>query len=349
MLSKASFVMKNKKQIAYLIGAGIFAFVLIVGIVITALFQENQSSYGSYGAGEIPPSVQQWQPEIEAELEQYGREEHINLVLAITTQESGGSGTADIMQASESLGLPPNTIQDPIISIQAGVSYFDEVLTQAENSNVDLDTAIQAYNMGNGYIGFVAENGGEHSQELAQQFSNQMSNQLGWNRYGDPNYVENIKRYLGSFEGMENIGDFVGEHGLQNPYAHQEGNYVVSSEFSFARVNPVTGILQPHHGIDLAPNGSENLSIASAGDGVIAFAGVYPDGNIVVEIQHSNGLFTRYMHLATTPTVKTGQEVNAGDIIGHTGTTGNSTGVHLHFEIHEGNGNPIDPRTYLTW
>ena len=122
----------------------------------------------------------QYQTEIEAELKKYGLDEHINLVLAIVTQESGGTGSLDIMQSSESLGLPPNTIKDPSYSIQVGVKYFNRVVKDTEKAGADIDTAIQAYNMGHGYIDFVAKNGGEHSKELAQEFSNEMKARLGW-------------------------------------------------------------------------------------------------------------------------------------------------------------------------
>jgi len=346
-LAKVHYAAKNWKKIIGVIVTVILAIIILITLVF-ALFTQ-QRNLGSYGSGEIPPAVRQYEEPIKKELAKYGREDQINVLLAITTQESGGTASLDIMQASESLGLPPNTISDPMTSIKVGVSYFDEVMTQAENVGVDIDTAIQAYNMGNGYISFVAENGGSHSQELAQQFSNQMKERLGWNVYGDPNYVENVKRYMGEAVGIGNIGNYVGEHGLQNPYVHQEGKYVVTSEFSPARVNPKTGVLQPHNGIDLAPYGEENITIATAGDGVVTFAGMYSDGNIAVEIQHPNGLYTRYMHLAQMPIVKVGQSIKAGDIIGITGTTGVSTGVHLHFEIHEGRGNPVNPRNYLTW
>jgi len=347
MLAKVRYGAKNWKKILGFILIIIVALIILIFLAFGLL--TGQGNLGSYGSGEIPPAVRQYEEAIRSELAKYGREDQINVVLAITTQESGGTASLDIMQASESLRLPPNTISDPMTSINVGVSYFDEVMTQAENTGVDIDTAIQSYNMGNGYINFVVSNGGEHSKELAQQYSDQMKNQLGVNVYGDPNYVDNVKQYMGEMIGGGNVGNYVGEHGLQNPYIHQEGKYVVSSEFSPARVNPKTGILQPHNGIDLAPYGGENITIASAGDGVVTFSGMYSDGNIAVEIQHPSGLYTRYMHLAQMPIVKVGQNIEAGDIIGITGTTGISTGVHLHFEIHEGNGNPVNPRTYLSW
>lgn len=176
---------------------------VLIGLSIAFFQQEEKekNSLGSYGAGQIPQAVMQYKPIIEKELKKYGLEEHINVLLAITTQESGGTASLDIMQASESLGLPPNTIQDPLYSVSVGVKYFSEVMEQAEKAGVDVDTAIQAYNMGNGFIGFVAQNGGTYSSDLAQQFSTQMKDKTGWVVYGDPNYVSNIKRYMGSVEG----------------------------------------------------------------------------------------------------------------------------------------------------
>src|SRR5699024_10185674 len=189
-----------------------------------------------------------------------------NVLIAITTQESGGTASLDIMQSSESLGLPPNTISDPLYSIKVGVSYFDEVMTQGENAGVDVDTAIQACNMGNGYIDFVAANGGVHSEELAQQFSNQIKAQVGWSVYGKQSYVTNVKRYIE--KRMNNVGVLTNEVILQDPYVkHNEGeNYIVTSEFG-GRIQPKTGKYKPHNGIDLAPTGSANLPIASAGNG----------------------------------------------------------------------------------
>ena len=341
------------KKILPIIMTIIIVIIIIIAMVVALL---GQSSLGTYGTGEIPESVLVYKPHIEEELKKYGREEHINVLLAITTQESGGTASLDIMQASESLGLAPNTISDPLYSIEVGVSYFDEVMTQAENAGVDVDTSIQAYNMGNGYIIFVAENGGQHSVELAQQFSNQMKTQLGWSIYGDPNYVSNVKRYMG--EVFDNVGVVTAEGILQDPYVnHKQGEvYIVSSEFG-GRVHPKTGVYQPHNGIDLAPIGSAKLPISSAGNGVVVFNGYSHSGGYMITIRHNdylaeNGetLHTRYLHLSQPAFFKTGEKVNKGDVIGLTGTTGTSTtGVHLHYEVEEGQGNPVNPRKYHSW
>src|SRR5699024_9664646 len=126
----------------------IIVIVIVIAMIVSLL---GQSSLATYDTALIPDAVLVHKPPLQEAIIQDGREEHINVLLAITTQESGGTASLDIMQSSESLGLPPNTISDPLYSIKVGVSYFDEVMTQAENAGVDVDTAIQAYNMGNGY------------------------------------------------------------------------------------------------------------------------------------------------------------------------------------------------------
>lgn len=176
------------------LGAMIFLVMVIVIVLIS-----QPANLGTHGPGEVPQEVRQWQPQMEEELAEYDREEDIHIILAITTQESGGTASPDIMQASESIGLPPNTIEDPEYSIEVGVNYYDQVMTEAENAGVDIDAAIQSYNMGVGYIDFVADNGGQHSEELAQEFSNQMQEELDTDVYGDPNYIDHVKRYMGGF------------------------------------------------------------------------------------------------------------------------------------------------------
>lgn len=100
-----------------------------------------------------------------------------------------------------------------------------------------------------------------------------------------------------------------------------------------------------HKGIDLGTNG-EILPVYAAESGTVVKA-EYDNlaGNWVL-IDHRNGLTTKYMHFSHT-FVKGGQEVTKGQQIGLTGTTGRSTGIHLHFQIEE-NGVAVDPTTYLS-
>jgi hypothetical protein len=115
-------------------------------------------------------NVKKYTPLIHDELAKYHLEDQTPVLVALMQQESHGQG-GDPMQASESAGLARNTITDPKQSIQVGVQHFQRVLTYGNQQKVDFPTIIQAYNMGIGYIDFIAQRGGRHSVELAKEFS----------------------------------------------------------------------------------------------------------------------------------------------------------------------------------
>ena len=117
----------------------------------------------------------------------------------------------------------------------------------------------------------------------------------------------------------------------------------LSSTFKM-RVHPITGVYKLHSGIDIpAPKGTDVLA---ANDGVVVKAGrntAY--GNMVI-IDHGGGVSTLYGH-GSEITVTLGQTVKKGDVILKVGSTGYSTGNHLHFEVRT-NGDPVDPLPYVT-
>ncbi|PLS18317.1 hypothetical protein CVD28_07680 [Bacillus sp. M6-12] len=112
----------------------------------------------------------QYSSAIQAELAKYKLEQYTAVLIAIMQQESHGKG-GDPMQSSESAGLPPNTISEPTESIKQGVKHFHKVVSYGTQKNVDFETIIQSYNMGIGYINYVAKSGNQHTEELAKQFS----------------------------------------------------------------------------------------------------------------------------------------------------------------------------------
>jgi len=114
--------------------------------------------------------VENYQSLLENELQKYDLEEYTPILMALMEQESKGKG-GDPMQASESAGLKPNSIKDPKKSIEQGVKYFQHVLIYGETQNVDFQTILQSYNMGIGYINYIAKHGGHHTETLAKQFS----------------------------------------------------------------------------------------------------------------------------------------------------------------------------------
>ncbi len=91
--------------------------------------------------------------------------------------------------------------------------------------------------------------------------------------------------------------------------------------------------------------GGSGTPIGAAAAGTVILTG--PNGgygNLVV-VDHGNGISTAYAHLSSI-SVSVGQSVGQGTVVGGMGTTGNSTGVHLHFEVRV-NGSPVDPLGYL--
>jgi len=124
------------------------------------------------------------------------------------------------------------------------------------------------------------------------------------------------------------------------------GSVVAHGSFVWPAAGRITqGYRFYHRAIDIASAGGGPILAADAG--VVTTAG-WPDaggyGNRVV-IDHTNGFKTLYAHLSVVQ-VQVGQRVNRGDVLGQMGTTGRSTGVHLHFEIHNG-GVMMSPLDYL--
>lgn len=119
----------------------------------------------------------------------------------------------------------------------------------------------------------------------------------------------------------------------------------VTSHFKKDRINPVSGIVKDHTGTDLSSAGVLNQPAVAIADGVITYAGTAGGYGNLVEVRHEDGLVTRYAHLNSI-TVSKNQKISGGDVVGLVGSTGNSTGPHLHFETVV-NGTAIDPLTIL--
>ena len=118
-----------------------------------------------------------------------------------------------------------------------------------------------------------------------------------------------------------------------------------SDEFGM-RVNPVDGGLRLHAGIDLVHRGGTcGAAVYAAGSGTVSYAGYNGGLGNNVQISHGGGVLTSYGH-NTSLVVRYGQQVSAGQLIAYAGTTGNSTGCHVHFETRV-NGTPQNPRPFM--
>ena len=187
------------------IAAGGVASVLV--IVVIVLIGCGAAIFGSQdeSAKTLPLSaeVEAYEPVIRKYSKQYGIPDYVPLIQAVMMQESGGRGN-DPMQASEcgyntQYPKTPGGITDPEYSIAVGIQNLADCLQAAgAESPIDLDhiqLALQGYNFGSGYITWALQKYGEYSRANAIEFSMKMAEQMGWNSYGDKQYVPHVLRY----------------------------------------------------------------------------------------------------------------------------------------------------------
>lgn len=110
------------------------------------------------------------------------------------------------------------------------------------------------------------------------------------------------------------------------------------------RTHPITGEYKNHSGTDIGA--SYGATVIAADSGTVSLAGENGGYGNCVMINHGNGYYTLYGHLSSIA-VSWGQSVRQGDVIGYVGSTGNSTGPHLHFEIRSGD-TKLDPETFFS-
>lgn len=117
---------------------------------------------------------------------------------------------------------------------------------------------------------------------------------------------------------------------------------LMTSRYGYRR-DPFNGRRAFHSGIDIiAPRGRE---VQASGDAIVTRAGRIGALGNAVYLSHGYGITSRYGHLLRA-TVKPGDRVKRGDVIGYVGNTGRSTGYHLHYEVRV-DGKPVDPRAYI--
>lgn len=126
------------------------------------------------------------------------------------------------------------------------------------------------------------------------------------------------------------------------PFAKPVKQVRLSSRFG-PRRDPINRRAAMHQGLDF--RGPRGTAIMATADGVVSFSGRQRGYGNVVKVRHDFGFETVYAHL-NKRRVSVGERVEAGDRIGDMGSTGRSTGVHLHYEIRV-NGRPVDPLTFI--
>lgn len=182
---------------------------LLFGMIISSDEEQSDSASGEISSLNVSAEVLKHQSLVEKYCKEYGISDHVKIILAIIQVESGGK-VEDVMQSSESLGLPPNSLSTEE-SIKQGCKYFSELIKGIKSHGCDINTAIQSYNFGGGFINYVANHGKKYSYELAEGFSKEKSggkrvsyqNPIaipingGWRYgYGNQFYVKLVEQYL---------------------------------------------------------------------------------------------------------------------------------------------------------
>lgn len=293
----------------------------------------------------------------------YGISDYIGLAYALIMVENPSTdGTDDIMQSSESAGYPGPGYLTGEASVKQGCKHLAEQIKNGQTQNVDIWGVMQGYNFGSAYIPWLANRGGKNTTDLAEEYSRDVvAPSLGNTTGATYPYVNAVSQADGRTYLYVNGGNFHYAAMIRQYVKVTESvGYVVpiskpvtvTSEFGY-RQHPITGAYELHNGIDLV-NGNPTTPIYASAAGEVVIAGSYPEwyGNYVV-IKHSDGLYTGYAHQSQLR-VSVGDTVKQGQQIGNMGTTGPSTGPHLHFQFFRNgpwpsNSDFINPREYINF
>lgn len=319
-------------------GLGFLAFLGLLAFVAIFISNEEQSSEGNYsiiddvGSVSVSADVLKHRKMVENYAKEYGVSEYVSTLLAIIEVESGGRLT-DVMQSSESLGLPPNSL-DTEASIQQGTKYFADLIQLAESKGVDGNTVIQAYNYGGGFIDYVAQKGKQYNFELAQSFAKERSggskitysNPIavkkngGWRYlYGNMFYVDLVKQYFHSPQFDDEVVQLVMDEALKyqgypyvfggdNPNTSFDCSGLTQWSYQKAGINLPRTAQQQY-------NVTEHISLSEAKPGdLVFFHSTYNAGTYVTHV----GIY-----------LGDNQMYNAGDPIGYADLTTSYWKKHL--------------------
>ncbi|MFK0382292.1 M23 family metallopeptidase [Agrobacterium sp. NPDC090273] len=192
-----------------------------------------------------------------------------------------------------------------------------------------------------------AENKATAMQDIIRQAGlkiDEAGNQDVGGPYAAPQPAENdpFNVSLASLDNALNRLDLVKETATGMPFGNPAPGRTITSRFG-NRLDPFLGRPALHTGIDFRAETGANVKATGAGTVTIAEnSGGY--GNMV-EIDHGQGVSTRFGHLSAI-LVKPGDKIDTGDVIGRAGSTGRSTGPHIHYEVRR-NDAPVDPMRFL--
>ena len=183
----------------------------------------------------------------------------------------------------------------------------------------------------------------QNNKTVQQNYLNQLSD-------SEKELQQKIEDYKAEEARIENLIRLAADQEYNGSYTGgvmawpvaKSGTYI-TSDYGI-REHPIQGVVKQHTGIDIG-NAGFGAPVIAAADGVVTMASYYGGYGNCVMINHGNGISTLYGHGQKILTT-VGTEVKKGDLIMEVGSTGNSTGPHLHFEVRV-NGSPVNPKPYL--
>lgn len=275
-------------------------------------------------------------PQISAACQANGIPEYTQLVAAVIMQESGGridDVGGDVMQCAESLGYPAGTPIPVEESINHGVGVLAHKLCVAGAAGptdiAGISLALQAYNYGDGYFNWARSHGGGYSKENALSFQQYQMAHGYPSGYGDASYVDHVLRYYQVTAG--GMGDV---------------SAIADGRFAYPFPGHTWDTYPGHNGIDISFANCYGEPVYAVADGTVRYTqdgwsaadgvgGMWSFGNAVF-VEHGDGWISAYGHLSALA-VTPGETVMQGQLLGYIGSTGNSTGPHLHLALyHDG-------------
>ncbi|WP_420476845.1 M23 family metallopeptidase [Noviherbaspirillum sp. ST9] len=248
--------------------------------------------------------------------------------LVITREANGFSATEDSATVERRIEMRTGEIRSSLFAATDAAQIPDHVAMQIVDmfsTNIDFASDLRRGDRFNVVYETFWQNGEiiRTGRVLAGEFYN------GANKYQSVWFDEPGSKQGGGYYTFD--GKALKKAFLKSPLEFSR----VSSGFSM-RVHPISGKWKQHKGVDFAA--ATGTPIRAAGDGVIDFAGTQGGYGNVVVIKHWNNYSTAYAHMSRFAAgMRKGAKVNQGEVIGYVGSTGWSTGPHLHYEFRVNN------------
>lgn len=335
-----------KKLIVILLASFLLPLLAVMSILLVAVGNEGNTSgdSGSVITQNLPQEVLNYKPMMDKYCAKYGISQYLSYLLAIMAVESGGRGS-DVMQSSESLGLPPGSLT-PEQSIEQACKFFLELVQKSERLGSDFKAVIQSYNYGGGFMDYIYSRGNKYSFALAMEFSEKYS---GGEKVDYPNPIAiDINggwRYIyGNMFYVKLVEQYIKAGNSQSGYIWPSETFNLLTSLFGNRAHPITELVDNHSGIDIgAAFGSDVLAISA---GTVVLAEYHSSYGNYILLDHGDGFSSLYAHNSRL-NVSVGSTVVQGQVIAQVGSTGDSTGPHIHLEIRN-NGERVDPLDFYS-